>query len=108
MTTKKAKRPRHLFGITYEEVSGCGKIYITINQDFEGNAVEVFVRLGKAGGCGAATMEGVGRLISTALRSGSDPRDIMKTVKGIQCHRTGSSCLDCVGRILEEHLGPEE
>ncbi len=43
-------RPKVLVGRTVEMMTGCGKLYVTINQDEHGVPFEVFTSMGKAGG----------------------------------------------------------
>jgi ribonucleoside-diphosphate reductase alpha chain len=50
--------------------SPLGDLYVTVNEDETGKPFEVFATLGKAGGAAMADVEGIGRLISLALRSG--------------------------------------
>jgi len=76
---------------------------------------EVFARVGKAGGCADAQIEAIGRLISLCLRSGVEPRDIIKQLKGIRCPnplltRGGTilSCPDAIAKALEEHIEGKE
>lgn len=100
----KQPRPKVLSGRTHEQPCGCGRVYVTVNLDAEGRPVEVFARLGKSGGCGAATMEAVGRLLSAGLRCGIDSQILLKQVSGIQCHRQ-PSCLDAVAEVLKVESG---
>jgi len=102
----KQPRPKSLSGSTYEIQTGCGCVYVTCN-DQAGRLFEVFAKLGKSGGCGSATMEGLGRSVSIGLRSGVDPRDLVKTFSGIQCHKS-PSCIDAVGQAISEHVENEE
>ncbi|MDI6743732.1 MAG: ribonucleotide-diphosphate reductase subunit alpha, partial [Smithella sp.] len=53
---KKRERPRILRGWTYQMQTGCGPIYITINED-ESGLFELFTTMGKAGGCAASQSE---------------------------------------------------
>ena len=106
---KPKERPAILIGKTTEITTGCGKMYVTINQDQEGNVFEVFTSIGKAGGCAQSQSEAIGRLISLNLRSGVEPEFIIKQLKGISCHMPygfGSqrvlSCADAFGKALDE------
>jgi len=102
-------RPKVLVGRTVEMMTGCGKLYVTINQDENGTPFEVFTSMGKAGGCAQSQCEAIGRLISIDLRSGGDLERIIKQLKGISCHmrygfgpNTVLSCSDAVGKALEQ------
>jgi len=106
-------RPKVTAGSTVETMTGCGKLYVTINEDGQGMA-EVFVRLGKSGGCSAAQTEAIGRLISLALRSGVDPDEVLRQLKGIRCSKplmyegeTITSCADAVAKVFEKYLRGE-
>ena len=107
-------RPTVMWGVTRKVEVGCGNLYVTMNEDEHG-LFEVFARLGKAGGCADAQLEAIGRLISLCLRSGIEPRDIIKQLKGIRCPnplltRGGTilSCPDAIAKALEEHLEGKE
>lgn len=108
---KPKERPAILIGKTIEVTTGCGKMYVTINQDQEGKVFEVFTSIGKAGGCAQSQSEAIGRLISLNLRTGVEPDFIIKQLKGISCHmqygfgqRRILSCADAVGKALEEAI----
>ncbi|MDR0454299.1 MAG: vitamin B12-dependent ribonucleotide reductase [Deferribacteraceae bacterium] len=113
LTESYAPRPRPdmLIGKTIEMVTGCGKMYVTINQDEKGRIFEVFIHIGKAGGCAQSQSEAIGRLISLALRSGSEPELIIRQLKSISCHKKSGfgpnavmSCADAAARALERAI----
>jgi ribonucleoside-diphosphate reductase alpha chain len=92
-------------------MTGCGKMYVTINEDEQGVPFELFNSIGKAGGCASAQSEAIGRLVSLALRSGVNPEVVVKQLKGISCHlpvwQNGMkilSCADAIGKALEMYL----
>lgn len=97
----KKPRPKTLQGITYTVPTGCGKLYVACN-DKDGSLFEVFIHMGKSGGCSSASMEALGRVISTGLRGGIDPGHYIKTLAGIQCHRS-PSCVDAVAQAIKMH-----
>lgn len=107
------KRPRHLYGTTYKVQSGCGKLYITINER-NGKPYEVFIQSGGSGGCEAGNVA-LGRTISLALRSGGDIRNIIKQLIKVKCPAAlrnskseGKSCADIVGKLLKESIPDED
>jgi ribonucleoside-diphosphate reductase alpha chain len=98
-------------GSTRKIRTGCGNLYVTVNEDEEGNLFEIFNQIGKAGGCAASQSEAIGRLVSLAFRSGIEPEDVIRQLKGISCHtpvwsREGKilSCSDAVAKAIEWHL----
>jgi ribonucleoside-diphosphate reductase alpha chain len=110
-----AKKARSdvLTGKTKRIKTGCGNLYVTVNSN-EGTPIEVFCKLGKAGGCGASQMEAIGRLISAALREGLEMSTIVKHLLGISCHKSYGygvnkvlSCSDGVAQILKEWVKEE-
>ncbi len=103
------KRPKVTKGITERVNTGCGYIYVTINFDEQGIA-EVFATLGKAGGCAAAQLEAISRLISLALRSGIDVNSIVEHLRGIRCPSIAweqghaiLSCADAIASVLQKY-----
>jgi ribonucleoside-diphosphate reductase alpha chain len=100
-----------IHGSTRKIRTGCGNLYVTVNEDEEGKLFEIFNQIGKAGGCAASQSEAIGRLVSLSFRSGIEPEDIIRQLKGISCHtpvwyREGKvlSCSDAVAKAIEWHL----
>lgn len=104
-------RPDATAGFTERITTGCGKLYVTLNRDDHGFC-EVFVQMGKAGGCGKSQVEASGRLISLALRSGVKIESIIRQLRDICCPisvwQNGCqvlSCSDAIARVLDRHVG---
>ncbi len=112
MTIKPRQRPKIVTGATTFIETGCGKMYVTINEDEDGKPFEIFSQMGKAGGCADAQSEGITRMISLALRSGIDIESILKQLRGIACpvpHMLPggvrvSSCCDAIAKAVESFL----
>jgi ribonucleoside-diphosphate reductase alpha chain len=109
------QRPQMTFGVTERMKTGEGYLYVTINED-ENGLCEVFTTIGKAGGNAAAQSEAISRLISLALRSGIEPREIVKQLKGISgptpvWDGQGGQILstpDAIGKVLEHYIENRE
>jgi ribonucleoside-diphosphate reductase alpha chain len=108
---KPRPRPPVMRGMTRKIRTGCGNLYVTINEDEDGQPFEIFSWMGKAGGCAASQTEAICRLISFALRSGADIVPIVGQLRGISCHSTAwgeggriLSCADAIARAIEAYL----
>ncbi len=104
------KRSKKTSGVTECVNTGCGHLYVTVNSDDEG-IFEVFALLGKAGGCAAAQLESIGRLISISLRAGVDVASVVKQLRGIRCPSVAwesgksiLSCADAIASVLENYI----
>ena len=110
-TLVKRDRPAMLFGRTFQMTTGCGPMYVTINEDENHRVFELFNTVGKAGGCAASQNEAIGRLVSLAWRSGMAPEPIVKELIGISCHKPAgfgesrvTSCADAIAKALRQRL----
>lgn len=108
-------RPEVIGGTTTKVSTGCGNLYVVINQDTEGRLFEVFTQMGKAGGCAASQLEALGRLISLALRGGIDAKVVIEQLRGIRCPSPSwanglkiFSCADAIARALEQRIRNRE
>jgi ribonucleoside-diphosphate reductase alpha chain len=106
----KRDRPKALKGWTYQMQTGCGPLYVTVNEDKSG-LFELFTTMGKAGGCAASQAEAIGRMVSLAWRSGVQARQVIKQLLGISCHCPAGfgdnkvlSCADAVAKAIQAHM----
>ncbi|MDH3216485.1 MAG: vitamin B12-dependent ribonucleotide reductase [Candidatus Krumholzibacteria bacterium] len=104
------KRSDVLSGHTRRLPTGCGNLYVTINDERSG-PFELFAQIGKAGGCAASQAEAIGRLVSLALRAKVDPSSIVKQLRGVRCPSPAwdngklvLSCADGISKALESYL----
>ena len=104
-------RPSSLPSVTDKIKTGFGNLYVTISY-FNDKPFEVFTSIGKSGYTTMADAEALGRLISLALRSGVDPKDVISQLKGIggaePVFTEGGlvqSIPDAIAKVLERHLG---
>ena len=109
-TLSPRKRPDVILGTTRRLKTGCGNLYVTINEDEEG-LFEIFTTMGKAGGCASSQAEAVSRLISLSLRAGVDTEAIMRQLRGISCPAPAwqdgemvMSCADGIAKAIELYL----
>ncbi len=88
------ERPFVINGATYKITTPVGTAFITLNTDENGNPLELFINVGKAGSDVAAMAEALGRTISIALRfrgnlsSKDRAREIAEQMAGIGGRRS--------------------
>ena len=98
-------REEILSGKTVRVKTGCGYMYITVNQ--RGNKpFEVFLEIGKAGGCVSSQSEALGRLVSLCLRNNVDVELVREQLHSIHCNVPlidgAKSCADAIAIALEK------
>ena len=76
------ERPDLVYGFTQKVRTGHGVMYVTINE-VDGKPFEAFATIGKSGRSTTAKAEAIGRLVSLALRSGIEVKNIVEQIKGI-------------------------
>jgi len=103
------ERPKVTHGFTLRMQTGCGKMYVTINEDASGPC-EIFTALGKSGGCLNSQTEALSRLVSLNLRLGVNMDEVISQLKSIRCPAPvmtegGAvlSCADAVAKALETY-----
>jgi len=101
------------YGVTDKYVNACGSFYLSINRDKDGNIVESFVNTSKSGTC-KSNIDGLNRMVSLALRSGTKVEEIIDQLRGITCAACtrvkikgekkidGLSCPDIISKALQE------
>jgi len=114
----KKPRPEVAAGATYRMETPVGTAFITINQNGEGEPLEIFINIGKAGSDVAAVAEALGRLISLVLRVasplpvGDRAQEIVDQLQGIGGARSLGfgekkirSLPDALAKALASHFG---
>lgn len=101
------ERPDAVTGCTRRITTGCGKLFVTMNSK-DGKLFELFLSLGKSGGCAACGCEAIGRLVSLSLRGGIEIDSIIKHLIGLSCSAPAGfgpakvlSCADAVAKSLQ-------
>lgn len=113
-------RPKRSRGVTVQKHSPLGSVFVTVNDDDEGEPLEIFVTAGKAGSDVTSMAEALGRLASLVLRVASPvaPKDrlaqIAAQLKGIGGARSMGfgkdrvrSLPDAVAQALEDCCAPD-
>jgi len=111
----KLERPEVLGSFTTKVPTGFGSLYITISE-IDNKPFEVFCTIGKSGGSIMAKAEIVGRLVSLALRSGIEVKDIVAQLIDIAGGEQMpwkdtviKSIPDALGKVLQKkYLKPQE
>ncbi|MBN1273408.1 MAG: adenosylcobalamin-dependent ribonucleoside-diphosphate reductase [Candidatus Aminicenantes bacterium] len=108
------ERPTSIPSVTDKIKTGFGNLYVTISF-YKDKPFEVFTSIGKSGYSTMADAEALGRLISLALRSGVEAKDVIQQLKGIggsePVFTEGGlvqSIPDAIAKVLERHVGTAE
>ncbi|ELZ08438.1 ribonucleoside-diphosphate reductase [Halovivax asiaticus JCM 14624] len=113
--TEKRERPDSLQGVSQRIDTGYGKVYVTINEDPEtGQPFELFANIGHSGGFTNSFTEALAKVISTALRSGVDPEEIVDELCGTRSPKVAwdkgeqiQSIPDAIGTAMRRYLANE-
>ncbi|WP_418281127.1 adenosylcobalamin-dependent ribonucleoside-diphosphate reductase [Halorubrum sp. DTA98] len=112
--TETRPRPDSLTGVTQRVETGYGKLYITVNEDEHGRPFELFANIGHSGGYTNSFTEALAKVISTALRSGVDPEEIVDELQGTRSPKVAwdkgeqiQSIPDAIGTALRRYLDDE-
>ncbi|VTT86450.1 Ribonucleotide reductase of class II (coenzyme B12-dependent) [Halorubrum sp. DM2] len=109
--SERSPRPDSLNGVTQRVETGYGKLYVTINEDDKGLPFELFANIGHSGGYTNSFTEALAKVISTALRSGVDPEEIVDELQGTRSPKVAwdkgeqiQSIPDAIGTALRRYL----
>ncbi|ELY66373.1 adenosylcobalamin-dependent ribonucleoside-diphosphate reductase [Natronococcus jeotgali] len=113
--TEKRERPDALHGVSQRIDTGYGKVYVTINEDPEtGQPFELFANIGHSGGFTNSFTEALAKVISTSLRSGVDPEEIVDELCGTRSPKVAwdkgeqiQSIPDAIGTAMRRYLEGE-
>ena len=112
--TERRPRPDSLTGVTQRIDTGYGKMYVTINEDENGEPFELFANIGHSGGFTNSFTEALAKVISTALRSGVDPHEIVDELQGTRSPKVAwdkgeqiQSIPDAIGTAMRRYLDDE-
>ena len=112
--TETRPRPDSLSGVTQRVETGYGKLYVTINEEENGRPFELFANIGHSGGYTNSFTEALAKVISTALRSGVDPEEIVDELQGTRSPKVAwdkgeqiQSIPDAIGTALRRYLDDE-
>ena len=112
--SERSPRPDSLSGVTQRVETGYGKLYVTINEDENGRPFELFANIGHSGGYTNSFTEALAKVISTALRSGVDPEEIVDELHGTRSPKVAwdkgeqiQSIPDAIGTALRRYLDDE-
>lgn len=110
MVLEKRSRKKTHNGQTTKITTGCGNLYVTLNEDDDGSLIEVFARLGKSGGCPQCQLEGLTRCITIGIKYGVPMSEYTKQLENINCPSPNydggwhlKSCPDAIAHVLRRY-----
>lgn len=103
-------RPEVTVGKNYKFNTGCGGLFVNINETEDGKPVELFATIGKSGNCQKCNMEALGRMVSLSFRNRVAVEKIMKQLLSIGCDKPCGmgpkkilSCPDAIAKALKRY-----
>lgn len=111
---ERESRPKVLPGNTEKIVTGCGNMYVILNDKDE-QPFEVFAELGRSGSCMKCQCEAITRLISTGLQHGVPLEEYIDQLAGLRCsnpviapkQNRVLSCPDAVSKAIASLTGKQ-
>ena len=107
---EKKERPVIVSGRTIRVRSGCGNLYISINEDEKGQPIECIAVLSKSGSCARCHIESSTRAISLGLKYSVPLSEFYLELRGIRCPSPVAgedgalSCADAIARAIQNYL----
>ena len=107
--TEKTPRPKLVKSETHKILTGCEALYITIGL-VNGKPIEVFITMGKSGGCSACQNAALGISLSVGLQHGVPLEVYIENLRGVRCPKPliskdhFLSCPDAVSKILSQYV----
>lgn len=105
-SSPKINRPKTLPSVTYREKVACGTLYVTITS-YEDEPFEIFIAMGKVGGCISTLNSILARVMSIALRSGTDIEKLLDQLDNQSCPNSSpvaGSCPQGVANAIRRFL----
>lgn len=104
---KEWRRPDKIAGYTSRVNTSMGTMYLTVNSSEDGDPVEVFVNVGKAGSDVMAMGEAIGRLVSLNLQNGVNYQTVAKQLTGVGGTSSfNPGLVHALGKALDSHQKP--
>lgn len=101
---KEWRRPEKVSGYTSRVNTSMGTMYLTVNSSEDGDPVEVFVNVGKAGSDVMALGEAIGRLVSMNLQNGVSVGKVASQLTGVGGTSSfNPGLVHALGKALDSH-----
>lgn len=95
-------------GTTHQVITGCGKMYCTINEE-GGKPTQFLARIGRSGTCARCQVDSQVALIDLAVQHGATPEEIIAAISGHKCHQSNDisgtkSCPDAIAESFARFI----